>query len=304
LDVPRLPPLPGPTSAATVPAQRVTAGNRLAQLAPGWAPGDLAIQADGRRLAFSVNFLPALDRGDGRPHIVMVGDSVLLTLTLGGFDPGPDARGDYYTESDIGCSFLPGQPTDRSRSEPLFPGCAPALREARWRLLVDRRRPDISFMLVGALEVFDNRFEGHLYRVGTPAYAHRLRDQLLHDVDLFSSRGGLVALPTVPCFDPPDYHVAGVIQDETSRRDPRRVAAVNAVIRSVAAARPDVVRIVDLAGLLCPHGHPRDFIDGVKIRSDGIHFTTGGEKIVSHWLGPRLEALIPPGPVFASRVGH
>jgi peptidoglycan/LPS O-acetylase OafA/YrhL/lysophospholipase L1-like esterase len=297
---PSLPPLPGPTTPTTTALERIQTATRLEARPSAWESGDLRIQADGRPLAFDRQFLPALDVGDGRPHILMVGDSVLVSLTAAGFDPRPISRADYYVDAEIGCGFLPGLTTDRGRTSIPFPGCGAALRETRWRMLVDRRRPDISFLLVGAYEVFDNVFEGQRYRVGTAAYATRLRDQLLHDVDLFSSRGGLVALPTVPCFDPPDFHLAGVIQDETDRRNPRRVSAVNAVLREVARARPKTVRLVDLAGFLCPDGHPRDRIDGVTMRSDGIHFTAGGATIVSRWLAPRLEALVPPGPVFAS----
>jgi hypothetical protein len=161
----------------------------------------------------------------------------------------------------------------------------------------------VSFLLLGAWEVFDWLVDGHLYRVGTPAWVSLLRTALIRDVDLFSSRGGLVALPTVPCFDPPDYDVAGAAGGPTDRRDPRRAAAVNAVIRQVARARPRAVRIVDLAGFLCPDGHPRDHIGGVTVRRDGVHFTGAGAQLMSRWLAPRLEALIPAGPVFATKPG-
>ena len=76
---------------------------------------------------------------------------------------------------------------------------------------------------------------------------------------------------------------------------------MNAVIRAVARARPKVVRIVDLAGFLCPDGHAREHIGGVTLRVDGVHFTRGGARIVAQWLAPRLEALIPAGPVFATK---
>jgi hypothetical protein len=300
-DPPPLPSHPGPTTPSTTPGGRGAAVASLLQSPSAWGPGDLQVQADGRALAFNTNFLPGLDRTDGRAHILLIGDSVLVSLAVAGFDGGPNAEADYYRFGDIGCGFLPGQVTDHGQTSILLPGCDPTLRELRWRILVDRRRPDVSFLLLGALEVFDNLDNGVRYRVGTTAYADRLRAQLIHDVDLFSSRGGLVALPTVPCYDPPDYDVAGVVQDQTSRRDPHRVVAVNAVIRSVARARRTVVRIVDLGGFLCPHGRPRDQIAGVTLRSDGIHFTARGAQIVSRWLAPRLESLIPPGPVFATK---
>jgi hypothetical protein len=222
---------------------------------------------------------------------------VLYSLATG-FDPGPTARADYYLYYQIGCGFLPGTVKDRLRTVPQVSSCP--LTAARWRLLVDRRRPDVSFLFVGALEVLDHRIDGHRYRVGSTAYHDLLRDALMRDVDLFASQGGLVVMPTVPCFDPTNFGVAGASGEKSDRTDPLRIAAVNAVIGEVARARPDVVRVVDLAGFLCPHGHARDRIGGVQVRVDGVHFTPDGARIVSRWLAPRLEALVPPGRVLAT----
>ncbi|HEY5012857.1 MAG TPA: acyltransferase, partial [Acidimicrobiia bacterium] len=236
---PTLPPLPGPTSKVTTPHDRAVLNYLAVHDPSAWAPGDLTVEPDGHALADGVIFLPKLDRYDGRPHILMVGDSVLFTLARE-FDPGPTSRADYYSYAQPGCAFLPGTDVDRGRVGSHLPSCA--LLQTRWRMLVDRRRPDLSFLYVGAFEVFDRLIDGHVYRVGTPAWADRLRAALTRDVDLFSSHGGLVALPTVGCYDPPDYGVAGVAGGATDRGDPRRKAAVDDVIRQVAHARPKVVR--------------------------------------------------------------
>ena len=288
---------PGPTAPSTTPHDRAVLQYLAVHDASAWKPGDLHLEADGHVLADGVVFLPKLDERDGRPHVVMVGDSVLFTLARG-FAPGPTSHADYYSYSQPGCGFLPGTDVDRGRVGSHLPSCP--LLPTRWKMLVDRRQPDLSFLFVGAFEVSDRLINGHIFRVGTTGWATRLRNALTRDVDLFSSRGGLVALPTVPCFDPPDYGVAGVAGGATDRNDPGRVAAVNAVVRQVARARPKVVRIVDLASLLCPNGHATEHINGVTMRQDGVHFTRGGARIVSRWLAPRLEALIPPGPVLAT----
>ena len=292
-----LPSHPGPTSPTTTPVQRALLGLAARRNPRLWSPGDLEIQADGRPLADGAMFLPSLDRRDGRAHVVMVGDSVLLSLASY-FDPGSASRADYYVYPQIACGFLPGVVRDRGRPIPTASSCS--LSRTRWRLLVDRRRPDVSFLMVGATEVLNHSFNGRHYRVGTEAYHEVLREALTRDVDLFASRGGLVVLPTVPCFDPQNFGVAGAAGGRSDRTDPRRVAAVNTVIGEIARDRPDVVRIVDLAGFLCPDGRSRDHIRGVLMRDDGVHFTPDGARIVSRWLAPRLEALIPAGPVFAS----
>ena len=56
-------------------------------------------------------------------------------------------------------------------------------------------------------------------------------------------------------------------------------------------AHPTDVSLIDLNAHVCPAGHFEAKIDGVVARSDGVHFTVKGSRILMRWLVPQLEAV-------------
>ena len=76
------------------------------------------------------------------------------------------------------------------------------------------------------------------------------------------------------------------------------VEPLNDLYREFAQQYPDRVSIIDLNGFMCPDGEYSDLtIDGVKIRSDGVHFTEDGAAIVARWLGPQIEEIVRAGSI-------
>ena len=68
--------------------------------------------------------------------------------------------------------------------------------------------------------------------------------------------------------------------------------AWNALLRAVAAKHPDLVTVLDLNKVICPGGQFTWTINGMKVRSDGLHFTPAAvQKIIAPWLLPQLAAL-------------
>jgi hypothetical protein len=66
---------------------------------------------------------------------------------------------------------------------------------------------------------------------------------------------------------------------------------LNAVYRGFAAEHPGQVFLVDLNGFADPEGKYTDlYIDGVRMREDGVHFTTQGSYVVARWLVPQIVA--------------
>jgi hypothetical protein len=64
---------------------------------------------------------------------------------------------------------------------------------------------------------------------------------------------------------------------------------LNALYRQFAEGHPDKVGIVDLNGFICPNGKYTDVLNGVKMREDGVHFTTESSYIVARWLVPQIK---------------
>ena len=124
--------------------------------------------------------------------------------------------------------------------------------------------------------------------MGTAAFSTYLRHRLEGYLDVLVASSGSVAVATVPCHQTPDFGLGpepGVVNDDD------RVAEVNRVVREVAAERPGV-SVVDLDAELCSSGY-RERMDGVQLRTDGLHFTEAGAGVVWRWLVPELLKLAP-----------
>jgi hypothetical protein len=71
---------------------------------------------------------------------------------------------------------------------------------------------------------------------------------------------------------------------------PARVDAWNALLRTEAARRNLIV--LDLNKVVCPDGEFTWRVDGLRIRSDGLHYTPSGvQKLIAPWLLPKLAAI-------------
>jgi len=69
--------------------------------------------------------------------------------------------------------------------------------------------------------------------------------------------------------------------------DPGRMDRLNELVAEVAAERPDVVRVIDVAGHL--RGLPGGELDP-RLRPDGVHLTEDASEEIIGWLGPELVA--------------
>ncbi len=70
------------------------------------------------------------------------------------------------------------------------------------------------------------------------------------------------------------------------------IASLNDLYREYVQQHPDV-SLMDLNAFVCPGGTFSDkYIDGVRLRSDGVHFTDDGAPLVADWLGPQIKAAI------------
>lgn len=223
-------------------------------------------------------------------RILVVGDSVALSLGYY-FDPGLVGGATAKTKAVLGCGVVDGITLYGGRSFPSRPECQTWPTE--WHEGVTTFRPNLAVVVVGAWEVFDREVDGRLLKVGTPEWRSYLAGQLDQGLRILTSGGARVALLTVPCFAQPRL---GIGDGSGERDDQARVAAVNGVLSELGARHPQQVAMVDLGAFVCPDGHAVDQLNGVKLRSDGVHFTAGGARLAWQWLGPEL-AKVAAAPV-------
>ena len=218
----------------------------------------------------------------GAPRVLVVGDSVAMTLAADA-TAHVGGKAEVTSAAILGCGVVrvvryagprAHEPADDCRRWP-----------QRWRRVLDRFRPDVAVLLIGAWEVFDVQLDGEREPFGTAAHERLVRREVAAALDVLGRGAPEVVALTTPCFDHRDDDL---FRDGSERNDPARVAWVNGIVRQEAAARAGV-RVVDLHAMVCPGGRYVTELDGVRIRAgDGVHFDREGTPLLWRRLLPAL----------------
>jgi lysophospholipase L1-like esterase len=215
-----------------------------------------------------------------RPRTVSVfGDSIAATL----MHYLPATPGYHFVDHTIiGCSIVRAGPYRYSgktlEQKPECDGWP-----ARWARQVSRDRPDVVILIIGRWETVDRVNEGRWTHIGNPTFDGYLAAELGRALAVLGATGARVVVATVPYSrygEKPD----GSLHPEDQ---PDRVNRWNALLRRVVAGQP-AVKLLDLNKKLCPGGVYTAKVDGIKVRSDGVHLTPEGVA----WLTPWLEESI------------
>jgi len=257
------------------PPRRAAAPVLALPTAPPTAPADASADPADRSPMLRA------DRRPGRePRITFFGDSV--SWSLGTYLP-PHPGLDVTVRAMQGCGIarLPDI-VQLGEGHTNYPAC-PTWDE-RWRRGVDKDDPDVAVILLDRWELMDRRLGTDYRHVGQPDYDAYLTGELNLAVDIASSRGARVVLLTAPYTrraERPD----GSLFDEDR---PERVDAWNHLLWTMANGRRHVT-VIDLNRRVCPDGEFTWDIDGLPIRSDGLHFTeVGVQQWIAPWLLPQL----------------
>jgi peptidoglycan/LPS O-acetylase OafA/YrhL len=157
-----------------------------------------------------------------------------------------------------------------------------------WRKGLDADDPDVSVILLDRWELMDRKLDGVYHHVGEPVFDAYLTTQLDQAVSIVDSRGARVALLTAPYTHRAERPDGGLYSED----QPARVDAWNALLRAEAARHPATVTVLDLNRVVCPDGAFTWTIDGMRVRSDGLHFTPAAvQKLIAPWLLPQLARL-------------
>jgi peptidoglycan/LPS O-acetylase OafA/YrhL len=214
------------------------------------------------------------------PVIDFFGDSV--AWTVGAYLP-PHPGLVTHDHAMQGCGIALGDPYRYIGGlHTTFPSCK--YWESVWRQRLAGDDPDVAVILLDRWELVDRVHDGRWTYVGQPAYDSYLQAQLRKAIALVSTKGASVVLLTAP------YNRRGEQPDGSlySGDLPSRVDAWNALLRRTAAGYPGTVSVVDLNKKVCPAGRFTWTVAGVRIRSDGTHFTPAGVHWLAPWLLPAL----------------
>ncbi|CPR12940.1 acyltransferase [Mycobacterium bohemicum DSM 44277] len=219
-------------------------------------------------------------RDPNRPFTVSVfGDSIGWTW-MHYLPPTPGFA--FLDHTVIGCSLVRGTPyryigqTLEQRSEcdgwPI-----------RWAAQVAQDQPDVALLIIGRWETVDRVNEGQWTHIGDPTFDAYLNGELERALNIVGSTGVRVVVATVP------YSRGGEKPDGRlyPEDQPERVNLWNTMLRKTAAHHPNV-QLLDLNKKLCPDGVYTAKVDGIKVRSDGVHLTPEGVKWLTPWLEESL----------------
>ena len=215
-------------------------------------------------------------------RVVVTGDSTgdaLGTGVVGWAAANPDLA-QVEVEAAFGCGFLMGG--DRLvGDEFLSTASCDGWPEIELLPLVGRTAPDVVVVMTTAWDILDRRWDdGVVLGPDDAEYRTRLVDTYIELVDeLVGAGAARVALIRQPVSD------SWWRGDSLGEDDPRRHAALAEAYSEVAAARPDIVRVIDLATWFTDAGLDTDR----GARPDGIHLAPeAATSIVSDFLGDQL----------------
>ncbi len=218
----------------------------------------------------------AQQQNANRGRVVSVfGDSVGWTL-MRYLPPTPGFT--FVNHTLVGCGIVRGGPF-RYSAESGNPKPECESWPSRWAGQVVVDKPQVVLLVVGRWETVDRVYAGHWTSVGDPAFDGYLAGELRQALTVLGSTGARVVVTTEPYnhrAEKPD----GSLYPEDQ---PGRIEHWNALLRNVVAQFPNAF-VLDLNKKLGPGGYYTTKVDGIKMRSDGVHPTAEAVKWMTPWL--------------------
>ena len=218
--------------------------------------------------------------------VAFVGDSLAENLAAGLAEAGPLRGLAVFDDAISGCGVTrSGDFLLSGIRYPLSPACG--AWSDTWTEDLRRDRPKIVAIQVGRHEVLDRLYMGRWTSILEAPYRAYVRGELELAIRIARAQGAKVVLLTVPKFSRPP-RPTGLHWQEN---DPVRVDRFNEVLRELAAA-DRTLTLIDLGARTSPGTSYVDVVDGVDLRSDGVHYSTAGVEWIGPWLLPQLTALL------------
>jgi hypothetical protein len=154
---------------------------------------------------------------------------------------------------------------------------------ARWLAQVHADQPDEVVLVVGRWETMDRTYNGSWTHIGEAAFDTYLTSLLHEAISVLGSSGARIIVASEP-YNRRGEQPNGSLYPEDN---PARVDRWNQIVREQLAATPEV-KMLDLGATLCPNGSYTWSVDGVQVRSDGVHLSPDGVAWLAPWFADQL----------------
>ncbi len=234
-----------------------------------------------------------IDPASSKPQRIMViGDSLGMALDPGLTDVGRQWNFSILNRGGLFCGFLPadmmidmtGQLSIDHEQQ-----CQQWRNSWAWDAL--HYQPDMVLMIFGGWDYPDHIVNGVTLRTGTPEWKNYVVDHIQDVLDKVVPPNAKLIILTWP-YPRPNLWLMLSDGGARAEADARwRDDQLNALYRQFAEANPTRVSLIDLASFICPNGKFEDlYMNGVRMRYDGVHFTPEASYIVANWLAPQIAA--------------
>lgn len=218
---------------------------------------------------------PPLQAG-ARPHTVAVfGDSIAWTV-MRYLPPTPGIN--FLDRTTIGCGLVRGGPY-RYSGQRLEQKSECDTWPERWSERIAHDRPDVVLLTVGRWETVDRMWRGDWTHIGDPDFDEYLQAELARALEILGGSGARIVVTTEPF----NHHGERPDGSPYPEDQPSRVKRWNTLLRDVVEDLPNV-EVLDLNKKLAPNGYYTAKINGVLVRSDGVHPTPNAVKWMTPWL--------------------
>ena len=229
---------------------------------------------------------PPAPPAGGTLKVAFLGDSVAKT-TAAALQPMSSAYGvSIFNRGILGCGVVRTAPY---RYFGQLYGAVPTGCESwpqTWRASVQQDRPDLAVVLVGRWELMDRMVGTRWLSIGSPEFDADVARSLDAAIAAAAAVGGRVVLATTPYYRRGQRPDGGTWPED----EPGRVDRFNALLREAAARHPGVA-VVELGERLSVDGRLAMTIDGLRVRTDGVHVAPEAGPLLAPWLLPQLRAL-------------
>ncbi len=223
---------------------------------------------------------PAATRDDGPTRVLVVGDSVAMTLAAA--LPSSDSA-TVINGGVLGCGLLEsGRYRYAGDVDSTPQQCAGT--PARWAAAAREHSADVVAVLVGRWEVMDREIDGRWTAVGEAGYERHLRHRLTVALRTVAAAGTRVVLLTAPYSRRVERPDGGLWPEDTTER----VDRWNDLVRQVAGEQQPAVPVIDLNRRTGPQGRYAERVEGIRLRYDGLHITARAGRWLAPWLLPQL----------------
>ena len=231
---------------------------------------------------------PAPPPINGPLRVAFIGDSVAWTMASGLSASAPQYGMAISNDGIFGCGVVRGTPFRYfgSTYNTLPNDCDHWPQH--WQDAINRDHPNVVAIMVGRWELMDRVFHGNWTHIGDPVFNQYLASEFDNAINVASSAGAKVVVFTNPYYHRGPRPDGGTWPED----DPARVDIVNALLRQAADRHPGVASVIDLGAHLSPGGQLAMQIDGVRVRTDGVHIAQSAGPWLAPWLLPQLRGVV------------